>query len=129
MAPWTRPCAHRRGQFRSLKSHLEYDLKAEISLHHPVLQRMAWWSAGIFNRYAVRHHGRTAHEYVTGHKTKLAVACFGETVPWRQKRTTAKLNKHDVEYSEGIFFGISGMSTELLVGAARRYPEGSYPNP
>ena len=62
------------GQFRSLKSHLEYELKTEIPLHHPVLQWMAWWAAGIFNRYAVRHHGRTAHEYATGHKTKLPVA-------------------------------------------------------
>ena len=60
---------------------------------------MAWWAAGIFKRYAVRHHGRTEHEYATGHKTKLPVACFGETVLWRQKRTTAKLNKHDVEFS------------------------------
>ena len=107
------------GQFGSLKSHLEYELKTEIPLHHPVLQWMAWWSAGIFHRYAVRHHGRTAHEYATGHKTKLPVACFGETVLWRQKRTTTDLNKHDVEYSEGIFLGISGMSTELLVGTPR----------
>ena len=38
---------------------------------------------------------------------------------WRQKRTIAELNKHDVEYSEGIFLGISGMSTDLLVGTPR----------
>ena len=49
-----------------------------------------------FNRYAVRHHGRTALEYDTGHKTKLPVACFGETVLWKKKRTSADLNKHDV---------------------------------
>ena len=107
------------GQFRSLKSHLEYELKIEIPLHHPVLQWMAWWAAGIFNRYAVRHHGRTAHEYATGHKTKLPVACFGETVLWRQRRNIAELGKHDVEYTEGIFLGISGMSTELLVGTPK----------
>ena len=38
---------------------------------------------------------------------------------WRKKRTTVDLNKHDVDYSEGIFLGISGMSTELLVSTPR----------
>lgn len=91
----------------------------ELPLHHPILQWMAWWATGIFNRFAVRHHGRTAHEYSTGHKTKLPDAYFGETVLWRKKRTSAELNKHDVEYSEGIFLGISGLSTELVVGTAK----------
>ena len=34
------------GQFRTLKSHLEYETKIQIPLHHPVLQWMAWWAAG-----------------------------------------------------------------------------------
>ena len=108
------------GQFRTLKSHFEYETKTRIPLHHPLLQWMAWWAAGIYNRFAVRHHGRTAHEYATGHKTKLPVACFGETVLWRKKRTMAELNKYDVEYREGIFLGMSGMGSELIIGT----PEG-----
>ena len=86
-----------QGQFRTLKSHPEYETKIAIPLHHLVLQWMAWWSSGIYSRFAVRHHGRTAHEYATGHKTKLPVACFGETVLWRKKRTIADLNQHVVE--------------------------------
>ena len=104
------------GQFRTLKSHLEYELKQKIPLRHPILQWMAVWAAGIFTRFAVRHHGRTAHEYATGHKTKLPVACFGETVLWRQRRATSELGKYDVEYREGIYLGMSGMSSELLLG-------------
>ena len=69
----------------------------------------------IFSVFVVRHHSRTAFEYATGHKTKLPVACFGEAVSWRQKRTTAALNTYGVEYSEGLFLGISGMSTELVI--------------
>ena len=46
----------------------------------------------------------------------MPAACFGETVLWRKKRTTADLNKHDSEYSEGIFLGMSGMGSELLLG-------------
>ena len=62
------------GQLRTFKSHLEYELKSTLPLHHPVFRWMDWWAAGILNRYAVRHHGRTAHEHATGHKTKLPVA-------------------------------------------------------
>ena len=87
-----------------------------MPFHHPIFQWMAWWAAGIFNRYAVRHHGRSAHEYATGHKTKLPVACFGEPVLWRKKRTIADLNKHDVEHSEGVFLDMIGMSSEFVLG-------------
>ena len=80
---------------------------------------MAQWAAGLFTRFAVRHHGRTAHEYATGHKTKLPIAIFGETILWRKKRTAADLNKHDVEFSEGIYLGMDGMSSEILIGTPR----------
>ena len=63
------------GQFRTLKSHLEYETKIEVPLPHPVLQWMAWWAAGILTLCVVRHHGLTAFEYATGHNTKLLVAC------------------------------------------------------
>ena len=59
---------------------------------------MAWWAGDIYNSFAVRHHGRAAHEYGNGHKTKLPVACVDETLLWMKKRTTAELNKHEVEY-------------------------------
>ena len=107
------------GQYRTLKSHLEYELKIELPLDHPVHQWMAWWSAGLINRVAVRHHGRTTHEYVTGHKMKLPIACFGETLLWRRRRVASELGKHDVEYTEGIFLGMSGTSAELVIGTPR----------
>ena len=104
------------GQLRTLKSHFEYETKIAIPLHHPLLHWMAWWAAGIYIRFAVRQHGRKAREYGTGHKTKLPVACFGEIVLWRKKRTTAELNKHDVEYCEGVFLGMSGIGSVLVIG-------------
>ena len=38
------------GQLRTLKSHLEYELKSTSPLHFPIFQWMAWWAAAIFNR-------------------------------------------------------------------------------
>ena len=104
------------GQYRTLKSHLEYELKVELPLDHPMLQWMAWWSASLLNRVAVRHHGRTTHEFITGHKMKLPLPCFGETLLWRQKRSTSNLGKHDSEWTEGVFLGMSGTSAELVLG-------------
>ena len=104
------------GQLHTLKSHLGYKLKSTLPLHHPVFQWMVWWAAVCCNRYAARHHGRTAHGNTTGHKTKLPVACFGETVLWRKKRTIADPSNSDVEYSEGIFLGMGGMPSEFVLG-------------
>ena len=107
------------GQYRTIKSHLEYELKTEIPLDHQILQWMAWWAAGLLNRVAVRHHGRTTHEFITGHKMKLPVAIFGETLLWRRKRETSELGKHDPEYTEGIFLGMSGTSAEIVLGTPK----------
>ena len=107
------------GQYRTIKSHLEHELKVEIPLDHQLLQWLAWWSAGLLNRVMVRPHGRTTHEYITGHKMKLLVACFGETMLWRRKRETSDLGKHDPEYTEGIFLGMSGTSAEIVLGTPK----------
>ena len=77
------------GQYRTSKAHLEYELKVELPLDPPTLQWMALWAASLLNRVAVRHHGRTTREFITGHKMKLPLPCFGETLLWRQKRATS----------------------------------------
>ena len=50
---------------------------------------------------------------------KLPVASFGETLLWRKKRETLDLGKHDVEYTEGIFLGMSGTSAEIVLGTPK----------
>ena len=78
-----------------------------IPHQHQILQWAGWWAAQIIYRYAIRHHGRTSYEYVTGHKTKAPITTFGEKILWRKRRHSAELNKHDSEWSEGIFIGLS----------------------
>ena len=38
---------------------------------------------------------------------------------WRQKRETSELGKHDPEYTEGIFLGMSGTSSEIALGTPK----------
>ena len=89
-------------QFRILKSHIEFELDEAIPKDHPVLQWCTWWAAQVVNRAAVKHDGRTVYGYITGHRTKAPLVCFGETVYWREERTADALNKYDSDISEGI---------------------------
>ena len=123
------------GQYRTLKSHLESEIGVVLPKRHPVLQWCAWWSASLLNRVVVKSHGRTVFEYTTGHRMKVPVSCFGEAVLWRRKRSAGAMNKHDSEWADGIYLGISGTSTSVLIGTAsgivkttdyRMAPEGRF---
>ena len=105
-----------QGQFRTIKSHLEAELKVELPREHPVLQWMSVWAAGILNRVPIRSHGRTVYEHVTGHRMKVPLAIFGESVMWRRKRHPGALNKFDSEWADGIYLGVAGLSTEAVIG-------------
>ena len=105
-----------QGQFRTLKSHLEAGIGMTLARDHPILQWCAWWSASLLNRVAIKSHGRTVFEYATGHKMKTPLAMFGEAILWRAKRHVGALNKYDSEWADGVFLGVSGMGTSILVG-------------
>ena len=106
------------GQFRTLKSQLEHEIGEVLPKRHPILQWCAWWAASVLNRVAVKTHGRTVYEYITGHRMKTPISCFGEAVLWRRRRSAGNLNKHDSEWADGVYLGVSGLSTGALIGTA-----------
>ena len=123
------------GQFRTIKSHLESEIGTEIDKKHPILQCLAWWAALILCRIPVKSHGRTVFEYITGHRMKALISCSGEALLWRKNRHSGELNKLDSEGSDGVFLGISAMTTYALIGTAdgiirtrdyRMAPEGRF---
>ena len=65
------------GQFKTIKSHLESEIGIEIDKKHPILQWMAWWAGSLLCRIPFKSHGRTVFDYVTGHKMKAPISCFG----------------------------------------------------
>ena len=75
-----------------------------------MLQWCASWAGSVMNRSAVKSHGRTVYEYVTGHRMKCQLAMFGESVLWRAKRHSGNLNKHDPEWHDAVYLGISGVA-------------------
>ena len=72
------------GQFRTLKSHIEFELARAIPKDHPALQWCAWWAAQVVNRATVKHNGRRVVEYMTGHKNKASVVCLIDGVSARE---------------------------------------------
>ena len=49
---------------------------------------------------------------------KSPMAIFGECVVWRKKRHGGALNKYDSEWSDGVYLGIAGLSTQALIGTS-----------
>ena len=98
-----------------LEDHLGHGIGAEVLKDHPVLQWLAWWSASVLKRVAVKSHGRTVFEHTVGHRMKTPLCAFGESFLYRTKRHIGALNKYDSEWTDGIFLGVSGLGVSVLV--------------
>ena len=105
-----------QGQFRTLKDHVEYEVKSELGPRHPLLTWCAWWAAALLNRVVVQPNGRSVYELSTGHRSKVPLAAFGEKLHWRAPRAVSGAGKFESEWEYGIFLGISG--SEVVLGTA-----------
>ena len=61
------------------------------------------------------------------------ITCFGEHILYHKKRNIAKIGKAECEWYDGVYLGMSGLSSYILVGTSqgietttsfRRQPEG-----
>lgn len=106
------------GRFRTIKHHLEVEMQHQLSPSHPVWGWCGHWAANMLARVSVRETGRTAYEYVTGHRMRAALACFGEKVWFRRIRCDSGASKADPEYRLGVYLGMAGYGVEHLIGTA-----------
>ena len=107
------------GQYRTLKLQVEEETGAEIPSNHAILQWCAWWSAGILSRFRMGTSGRTPYEIATGHRSKTPIVCFGEHILNHKKRNIAGLGKAESEWHDGMYLGMSGLSSYIVVGTAQ----------
>ena len=94
-----------QGQFRTIKDHLDHGIGFEVPKDHLVLQWLAWWSASVLNRVAVRSHGRTVFEHTVGHCMKTLFFLLDNRSCIEPKDTLGHFNKYDSEWTDGIFLG------------------------
>ena len=69
-----------RGQVFSMKDHVETMIKQVILAESPILTWLVSHAAQVLNCYKVGQNGRTALEYITGHRLKSVIVPFGERV-------------------------------------------------
>ena len=94
-----------QGQLRTLKDRLEHGIGDKVPKDLPVLQWLAWWSASVLHRVAVKSHGRTVLEHTVGHRMKTPLCAFWKAVLFRSERHIGALNQYDSEWTDGIFLG------------------------
>jgi len=93
--------------------------KAEISIDSAdvVIHWMIRWAAMMVSRYMVGKDGRTGFERRRGRPCRTPVACFGESIWFKQVRETkARQNKLESEWQRGVWLGQSRSSNETIVG-------------
>ena len=103
-----------RGQFVTLKDYAERGMGTEIEVDGKVLQWLAVYAAEVLNHFKIQKNGRTAYEMVTSHRFKGLSLAFGENVIFRTP--PPKHGKAATDWKFGIFLGIMGRTSEMIVG-------------
>ena len=68
-----------KGQFRTLRSNLESEIKFRVPVGHPLVARMVRHAAATITWCAKGHDGRSAYERVRSRLFKTRLTAFGES--------------------------------------------------
>ena len=100
-----------KDQVRTLKAHLEYNLKIKFDPEDAILQWLAKWAGTMLNRYLVGRDGRTAYKRMRTRRCTALVAQFGEAVVFKMlKQERASWGdevEHHGRWAKGIWIGRS----------------------
>ena len=105
-----------RGQFVSLKDHLESQSEAVVPADSPVLTWLVMHAAQVLTCNKVGQNGRTAYEYITGHRLKSVIVPFGEKIHFMV--APSKTEKTLSNWKIGVYLGMNLKTSELIVGNA-----------
>ena len=101
------------GLSRTLKSHVEHKIKADVKATHPLLAWLIEHAANLLTLFLEGPDGLTAYHRLKGKPWRTALPAFGESVLYRSKpKNDSKL---DARWQIGTFLGIKMQSTEKIV--------------
>ena len=104
------------GQFRTLKTAIESQLKSRLASDHPVIAWLVEHTAYVMNKFALGPDGKTPYGRLHGREGRERICEFGERIMWYvPKKMRAKL---DQRWRYGIFLGRSMASDQNFVGLA-----------
>jgi len=108
-----------REYVRTLVDQIEYNAKMSVKSEDVIMQWAVRWAAMLINRYVVREDGKTTHERIKGRKCKDVVLPFGESIWYKQLKTSKTADKKaECDWKEGVWLGQCQRSNEMLVGTA-----------
>ena len=104
-------------QVRTMRSCLEADMGARLSVSHPVFAWMVEASADYLNRFRESRPGSTPTEVIRGQHQPRKMADFGECVFFLPAKDNKEgTNKADERFSEGVWLGMNPRTGEAIIG-------------
>ena len=80
---------------RTLKDQIEDKTKGHIEGGEAVMEWLVRWAAMMYTRFNIGADGKSAYERMKGRRCKLEVVPFGESV-WYKELKTSKENQKKV---------------------------------
>ena len=105
------------GMIRTMRSALEERMGEELLISDAVWPWLVEYSSYLLNRVEVGHDGKTAYERLKGKSANVIRVEFGETVMWKRRPIGGPLGKLSIMWDEGVFLGIKGTTSEIIIGA------------
>ena len=103
------------GQIRVLKDHMDYNYKENIKSEHPILSWLAPFAPWTHYCFHIGEDGKTAHERLRGKRMNKDILGCAECCHYKPTKMGKRLAKMDVNWSDGIFLGVSEKSSEFFV--------------
>ena len=103
------------GKIRALYLGLEDCLGRKVDAREKILTFMPEYAAYLINRLHKGLDGKVPYQRVKGKKPSILSLEFGEKVHFKNQLKSAKLEKLNARWSEGIFVGIRRKSNEVMV--------------
>ena len=107
------------GMIRTLRSALEERMGEVLVITDAIWPWLVEYASYLLNRREVSHDGKTAYERLKGKTAKVIGVEFGETVMWKRRPIGGPLGKLSIMWEEGVFLGIKGTTSEIIIGAGK----------
>ena len=100
---------------RTLRHHVEYQIKAKIPDDAPIMSWLVTWSAELISKYAVGEDGKSPYGRIRKEDCVTPLVLFGETVLYLPLKTVHR-NKGTPAKRMRIWLGVSERIEEVLTG-------------
>ena len=100
----------------TLKDQTEVETKSQLEQGSVVVEWLFRWAAMLCSRYLVGKDGRSPFERRRGRACRTPVACFGETVYYKELKPGDRKNKFVSDWSLGVWLGHTRDSSETVIG-------------